>query len=233
MKSQILKFKLIDRGFKGFLVLIPGWATDYRIFSTLDLDYNYLLPLNFDPFNFNSGLISFLKKESINKVSIFGWSLGGFLAQEFAKNNPDIIDELLLVSVRRKYELDTLKETREQILKNKKAFLYKFYLNFFSDKDKEGLSWFKKNLLIDYCRKMDLAELIGGFGYLKQARIRIDSLAGFKKLRIFHGEKDRIAPFKEVREIKNNLPSAVLINIPEAGHAPFLAKDFRDKYYHG
>ena len=231
MKSQILKFKLIDRGFKGFLVLIPGWATDYRIFSNLDLDYNYLSPLNFDPFNFNSNLTSFLKKESINKVSVFGWSLGGFLAQEFAINNPDMVDELVLVSVRRKYELNTLKDTRAQILKNKKAFLCKFYLNFFSDKDKEGLLWFKNNLLIDYCKKMDLTELIAGLDYLAQARIKTDSLARFKKLRIFHGEKDPIAPFYETREIKNNLPSAVLINIPGAGHAPFLNKNFREMFY--
>jgi len=233
MRSQILKFKLVDRGFKDFLVLVPGWATDYKIFSTLDLDFNYILPLNLGPFNFNSGLIRFLKKESINKISIFGWSMGGFLAQEFAINNPDTVDELVLVSVRREYGLNTLKETRAQILKNKKAFLYKFYLNFFSDKDKYGLSWFKKNLLMDYCRRMGLTELIGGLDYLAQAGIRIDSLAQFKKFRIFHGEKDAISPFEEAREIKNNLPLAKLINMPEAGHAPFLVKDFRDKYYYG
>ena len=39
-----VKFKYIDRQKPETAVLVPGWATDYRIFDTLDLDYNYLMP---------------------------------------------------------------------------------------------------------------------------------------------------------------------------------------------
>lgn len=225
------EFRLIDRGFKDYLALMPGWATDFRIFNTLDLNYNYLLPLRFAPFNFNSSLANFLKKESISKVSLFGWSLGAFLAQGFAINNPDTVSELILVSMRPKFDSSTLKDTKEQVLKNKKAFLYKFYLNFFSDSDKDGLLWFKKNLLRDYCSRMEPKELIAGLDYLAQAQIKIGSLAKFKKLRIFHGEKDGISPFEEACEIKNDLPLADFISIPETGHAPFLNKNFKEMFY--
>lgn len=225
------EFRLIDRGFKDYLALIPGWATDHRIFSTLDLNYNYLLPVRFAPFNFNSPLKNFLRKQSIDKISLFGWSMGAFLAQGFALNNQPAVNELILVGMRKKFEAQALKETKEQVIKNKKAFLCKFYLNFFSDNDKEALWWFKKNLLRDYCNKACLKELAGGLDYLAQAKIEAGTLAGFRRLRVFQGEKDRICPFEEAREIKNDLPSADFVGIPETGHAPFLNKNFRGVFY--
>ena len=45
MISRKSEFKLIDRGFKDTILLIPGWAADYRIFDSLDLEFNYLLPM--------------------------------------------------------------------------------------------------------------------------------------------------------------------------------------------
>jgi len=112
MISQVSKFKLLDRGFNDTLVLIPGWATDYRIFSALDLDYNYLMTDKFYPFNFNAELAGFLNKERIDKVSLFGWSLGGFLAGGFALKNPDRINELILISIRKKFERAALEEIK-------------------------------------------------------------------------------------------------------------------------
>ena len=126
MKSRQSKFNFVDRGYKDNLILIPGWATDYRIFGTLDLKYNYLLPTEVYPFSFNNELIKFLKESFLNRISLFGWSLGGFLAQDFALNNPEMVDELILLGIRSKYEHKFLDEIESQLLKNKKAFLYKF-----------------------------------------------------------------------------------------------------------
>lgn len=230
MKSQVSEFKLIDRGFKSFLVLIPGWATDFRIFNTLNLDYNYLVPVKFEPSNFNAGLTKILNKESIKRISLFGWSLGGFLAQEFALNNHKLIEELLLVSIRRRYEPGALEKIKSRLFKNKKAFLYKFYLECFSDNDLEALAWFKNSLLEDYCRGMELNYLLSGLDYLSRVELKIDSLGRIKKLRIFHGRKDAIAPFKEAILLRDDLPLADFVSMPECGHIPFLAKDFRDKF---
>lgn len=230
MKSPVSEFKLIDRGFRGFLVLIPGWANDFRIFDTLNLDYNYLVPIKFYPFNFNDGLTKILNRESIKRVSLFGWSLGGFLAQEFALNNHKLIEELLLVSIRKRYEPKALGEIKSQLFKNKKAFLYKFYLECFSDSDLEGLAWFKKNLLGDYCRGMELNYLIDGLDYLSQVKLKTDYLARIKKLRIFHGRKDAIASFKEAALLRDDLPLVDFVSMPECGHIPFLSGNFRDKF---
>ena len=230
MKSPVSEFKLIDRGFRDFLVLIPGWATDFRIFNTLKLDYNYLVPVKFEPSNFNAGLTKILKKESIKIISLFGWSLGGFLAQEFALNNHKLIEELLLVSIRKRYELRLLGEIKNQLFKNKRGFLYKFYLECFSNNDLEGLAWFKKNLLRDYCRGLELDYLLAGLDYLSQSELKTDSLARIKKVRIFHGRKDAIAPFAEAVLLRNDLPLADFVSMPGCGHIPFLAGNFRDKF---
>jgi len=57
MISLKSEFRFFNRGFKDTLVLIPGWATDYRIFNSLDLSYNYLLTTKLYHFNFNYALL--------------------------------------------------------------------------------------------------------------------------------------------------------------------------------
>ncbi len=138
MNSQISEFSYIYRGFKEAIVLIPGWATDYRIFSNLDLNYNYLLPVRFNPLDFKKKLSKELDKRGINKISMLGWSLGGFLAVEFFSDNPERIDKLILISIRKRYDSKNLEDIAFKLKKNKKAWLYKFYLDCFSKKDKKG-----------------------------------------------------------------------------------------------
>lgn len=233
MISPASEFKFLDRGFKDTIVLIPGWATDYRILAPLNLNYNYLLPNKLCPFKFSSELSEFLHKKSIDKISLFGWSLGGFLAADFALKNLNRVDEVILLSIRKKFPEKTLQEAESQLKKNKQAYLYKFYLECFSRHDKEGMRWFKKYLLRDYLREMNLKELISGLDYLSRSRINAGYLAPIKKISIFHGEKDGIAPVREARDIKSHLAQARFICLPAAGHIPFLARDFIGKFYNG
>ena len=233
MISRVSTFKLLNRGFRDTIVLIPGWATDYKIFLNLDLNYDYLLPVDFSISDFKKELLGFLNKQSINKVSLFGWSLGAFLAQDFALENPGRVDELILLSIRNRFERRVLKEAGAGLRKNKRAYLYKFYLNCFSKDEREGWAWFKKHLLAGYLKKMRLEDLIYGLHYLSENQIRSESLASLKKIRFFHGSEDKIAPFKEISAIKSRLPQTEVIVMPQTGHIPFLNRDFRDKFYYG
>lgn len=233
MISVASEFKFLDRGFKKLLVLIPGWATDYRIFNSLNLNYNYLVPTKFSPLKFSNALSKLLNKESRDRISLFGWSLGGFLAADFALKNLDRVEEVILLGVRKQFPEKTLDEARYQLKKDKRAYLYKFYLECFSDDDEEGLAWFRKYLLRNYMREMDLKNLIYGLDYLREAQIDGGSLRSIKKIIIFHGEKDSIAPFREAREIKSCLPKAQFICLRGVGHIPFLAKNFIGKFYNG
>ena len=228
MISAKSKFKVVDRGFKDVIVLAPGWAMDYRIFDSLDLNYNYLLPVDFSPAHFADNLSAFLDASSIGRVSLFGWSQGGFLASDFASANPGKINELILAGIRGRYDRAALEQIRFKLAKNKKAFLYKFYLDCFSAADDEGRRWFKSRLLKGYLDDMSFEQLIEGLDYLSGARIDAKALSGIKKIKIFHGSEDRIAPFEEALEIKSCLPQAKFIRVEGSGHLLFLNPDFKE-----
>jgi len=230
MISVKSKFKIIERGFKKTMVLAPGWATDYQVFDTLDLNYNYVLPVNLNPFDFNDSLSCFLKTSLVGKVSLFGWSLGGFLVSDFASRNVEMIDELILAGVRKRYDQLALKETERKLRENKKVFLYKFYLNWFSRDDNAVRSWFKKQLLEKYLAGISLEDLVRGLDYLSSNEIKAEDLSGIKTIRIFHGAEDRIAPLNEALEIIASLKHAQLTILDKSGHLLFLSPDFREKF---
>lgn len=221
------RFEYVDRGFKDSIVLIPGWAADYRVFSDLNLSFNYIIPVSFSPWGFTDDLAEFLMKRNISKISLLGYSLGGFVASEFTYQYPSLVDELILVSIRRRYKAEELKEVRKNLKKNKSAYLYKVYSQGFYEK--EELSRFKDMLLKTYLNQMDLDYLLSTLDYFVGSEIKPESLKGIKKIKIIHGEEDSIAPIREAIEIKNNLDNAQLIVLKKTGHNPFFRKDFSKK----
>ena len=200
-------------------MLIPGWATDHRIFNTLELGRNYLIPVKFSPMDFEEKLAKELKKRKIEKVSLFGYSLGGFIASNFASKYPEIVDELVLVSIRELYKKAEIKKVKESLEKNKKAYLYKFYNQCFNDEKKRAK--FKAGLMKDYLKEFDLNYLLETLDYLGNFIFKPGLIDRIKSVSIIHGENDRIAPIEEAKNIKKKLPRAGFINVRGAGHIPF------------
>ena len=223
-EKSLTKFKYVDRGCRDTIALIPGWASDYRIFTTLDLRFNYLIPVDFSPFTFEKDLLTALKENNIAKITLFGHSLGGFVASEFASKYTDFIDEIILVGVRKKYKAGGLEDIRRHLKKSKRGYLYKFYTQCFCNKDE--MRWFKENLLKVYCEELDLDYLLKTLDYLEHTEIKPRLLKNIKKITIIHGERDRIAPIQEAIDVKNSLPHARFICIKDEGHIPFLREDF-------
>lgn len=226
MISRKSAFKFFDRGFKETLLLIPGWATDYRIFGPLDLDFNYLMPVEFSPFDFEEKLESALKEKKLGGISILGWSMGGFVASDLMSRCPGIAKEVTFVGVRRSYREDEIERTKAYLRKDKKAFLYKFYHEFFSDNEAKALSWFKGDIMKKYLSDMDLDLLLEDLDYILKARIKLGANEGVR-IKFIHGQEDRIAPIEEAMEIRGSLPRAEFISMKGVGHMPFLAADFK------
>ncbi|MDD2752441.1 MAG: alpha/beta hydrolase [Candidatus Omnitrophica bacterium] len=232
MNLKKSNFELVKRGFLKTLVLIPGWATDYRVFGNLDLQYNYLLPKQFSYSNFSQELSDALEKYQLNKVSLFGWSQGGFLAADFAQRNPQNIDELFLLSVRGHYEKEALLKVKENLERDVINCLSAFYANCFSSFDSQAAEWFKNNLLNVYLKEMKIEDLIQGLRFLSSAQIDPLLLEKIPKIRIFHGKLDRIAPFIEVEQLKQKINHADLVIFPRLGHNLFLNQEFAQKFPH-
>lgn len=220
ISAKLKNFKYVDRNKIDTAVLIPGWATDYRIFDALDINFNYLLPVDFSPFSFRDDLMEVLERLNIKKVSLFGWSLGGFAAQDFISVYPGLIDRIILASIRKRYKKEDLDEIRTRLNKSKRGYLYKFYAQSFCDQN--NMSYFKKKLLKVYLEELELEYLFSALDYLERSEINPALLKDVKEIKIIHGDCDKIAPIEEALEIKKDLPQAEFITIKGAGHGDVL-----------
>lgn len=221
------EFRLFNRGAKGTILFIPGWAADYRIFDPVELDANYLMPLRFSPFDFEKGLLETMAKHRLDKISIIGWSMGGFLGSDLLSKYKDRITDVTFISVRKGYTKEEIGAVEAYLKENKTAFLRGFYNDCFSKEEKMELSVFKKGLMKSYLNDISMDTLLEGLRYLSASRISLQALTGVK-VRFIHGEEDNIASIKEVFELKESLPDAELIAVKGAGHMPFLKNSFKE-----
>jgi pimeloyl-ACP methyl ester carboxylesterase len=213
----MLKHKIYSRfnNYKQTIILIPGWGTDYRIFSNLQLPYNviyidHLLP---SPESLEKDILSIIIDKKISKPLILGLSLGGFLAAQFAANNPDLFSHVILLSIKKHYSKTELDQVRNSLLRSKPAFLNAFYKNCFYLQ--KNYIQFKKNLLTSYLNKFDLNYLLEMLDILQKQKLDTNLVNSVKNITILQGEKDHIAPFAEVKKF---IPKSILKPIPDAGH---------------
>lgn len=220
------EFKFIDRGYDSTTLLIPGWASDWRIFNTLNLGSNYLVPTAFSPFDFDKGLLDILEQNGLERIDVMGWSMGGFIAYGLLSKYRDIISEAILISVRRRYEKENIENIKTYLKKNTQAFLYKFYKDCFSPNEKEEFTWFKDNLLKEYLGLKGSDALFEGLDYLSNAEVGAMN-TGNTKLKLIHGEEDRIVPIKDALGLRDSMPEAEFIAVKGSGHVPFLSSNFK------
>ena len=212
-------FKYTDRGYKNTLVLIPGWACDYRIFDQVDLGFNYLLPEHFHPWTIVDDLAEEIDEHLIDVVDVLGFSLGGFEALRFASMYPEYTRRLILIGVRQRYPDDQIAMVKNNLKKNKKAGLTQFYKWCFYDRSK--MTWFKENLMKDYCEDFSLDQLLETLDYLSECSINVSDLMKVADLTVLHGKEDIIAPVHEVEDLCKR--SATKLKVFEnTGHAVFL-----------
>lgn len=224
-------FKFIDRKQNKNLVLAHGWAFDYRIFTPLELPYNYFLFCGNSITDFEAELKKMLSKNNIGKISLLGWSQGASAACNFAIKNTDITEEIILIGLRKRYEKQKLKNIEKYIKKNRKAYLYKFYSHCFCEEEKNHYNWFKNILLKDYLEKMTTEQLINGLDQLSELEVKPRNLDKLKSVKLIHGRADAIAPINEAIDIVNRLREVKFIVFEQTGHLPFLRKDFKRRIY--
>jgi len=219
------RFEIVDRGFGKYLVLVPGWATDCCIFSGLELEYNYIVADAGLLDDFSEALADFLEEKKIAQASLLGWSLGGFLAADFALNNQARTDKVFLFDIALRVDTELMGTIARKVEDNCRAFLRRFYADCFSPSDKEGREFFKAELMPDYL-KQDKHDLLDGLGYLAQARLSVEELQAIKNIRVFHGEHDKIFALKDILPVKEKLSADQFVVLDALGHLPFLNPRF-------
>lgn len=207
-----------------YVVMLPGWGHDWRTMSLCKVNANRIyVHGNLSP-ALLPRLANFLKRSRLSPVSIIGWSLGGFAAVDFADLYPDLVESLILVGIRRRYNPEEIQASREELLRDKKAFLEGFYKRNFLPAQKRDWEAFKSELMPAYIEQMDINDLMQGLDYLAASSIDEQSLAMHSTV-IVHGRRDLIAPVDDICNLAEG--AGVPIHVfNDASHAAFLHRDF-------
>ncbi len=208
-------------------VLLPGWATDSRVFDGLFPDVAVVRvsgPLR--PEGFPDRLAAFLDAAAAGPVTVAGWSLGGFLAAEFAIRHPERVRRLVLAGVRRRYPEGDVEAVRARLLRDRRACLADFYTQCFFPSRMAACRSFRAGLQEEYLREMDDAALLEGLSYLAGTEFPSQALASFPAT-IVHGGKDAVAPPSEAEALAREAAGASFLLLPDAPHAVYLDRRFR------
>ena len=191
---------------------IPGWATDWRIFcdsadmarqgwdSTLRLGSGTVSPLFIpkhprlegeDVFYLNHAdpndmptLIALLAESPV-KWHLVGFSLGGFMAHDLARQVPHKVASLTLIGIREQYPPALCRAMQRQLRQNKTQLLQDFWQTAFGDSG-------------DRCAEAYEADVLSrGLDYL--AGYVWEPGAFVFPVTCVHGDADAIAPLSEAR----------------------------------
>lgn len=219
------EFTLIGEGDPS-MVLLPGWATDGRIFEGVLPGVAAVTTGPLRPGGFPRRLAAYLDRTARGAVTVVGWSLGGFLAAEFAREYPDRVRRVVLVGIRREYPEGDVEAVLESLSADPGACLSGFYAQCFYPSQIPAYRRFRGGLQAAYLREMDAGALREGLSYLGSARLSGGTLPSCP-VAIVHGEKDVVAPFAEAESVAREGGTATFHPLPGASHAAFLADGFR------
>ena len=208
------------------VVLLPGWATDGRIFEGVLPGVTAVTTGPLRPEGFAARLAAFLDRAAHRPVTVVGWSLGGFLAAEFSREYPDRVRRVVLVGIRRAYPEGEVAAILRSLSTVPGGTLSGFYARCFYPSQMPAYRRFRSGLQEAYLREMDVGALREGLSYLAGANLSAGTLPSCP-VAIAHGEDDVIAPFAEAEGVARECGNATFHPLPGAAHAAFLADGFR------
>jgi len=174
------------------VVLLPGWATDGRIFEGVLPGVTAVTTGPLRPEGFSARLAAFLDCAAHRPVTIVGWSLGGFLAAEFAREYPDRVRRVVLVGIRRAYPEGEVAALLRSLSTVPGGTLSGFYARCFYPSQMPAYRRFRSGLQETYLREMDLGALREGLSYLAGAKpLRRDASGVPRGDRPRGGRRDR------------------------------------------
>ena len=166
-------------------------------------------------------------------LAVCGWSLGGQVALRWAAREPDNVRRLILVAstpcfARRAdwtcgMENDVLKQFAGDLEQNYAATLRRFIALQLrgSENERELLARLRERL---FSRgEPDMATLRAGLDILRDADLRGELRHIKQPAMIMAGERDKLTPPEASHHLARTMPSARLVEIAGAAHAPFLS----------
>lgn len=198
-------------------IFLPGWGFDGRILHLVKPLPNWIYPGTFiDPACIREDLLAFFPTENIRKARLVGWSMGAMVGLEFAAAYEDLIDSLVLVSLRNHWPGHEVEAILAEFSHDPETFLKGFYRKCFLG-DKQAYRNFQTRLEPLYLSaiKTNSEQLYRGLHYL--AAFALPGRAPKVPTRLIHGRQDIIAPLADMVQ----LPGAEVEVIDNTGHFVF------------
>lgn len=199
-------------------VLLPGWASDHRLLEACRFGAAYACARSFVPARYMESLERFA--EAKRRITLVGWSLGGFAAVDLAARRSDLIERLVLVGLRRCYPAALLDELEQRLVEDRRGGLSEFYAGCFSADQGVQREAFEAGLMRAYLDEFSLEELVEGLAYLRGREI---DPAAFPDCPVVfvHGTRDTVAPFAEAKALARGVAGGRLEAVRGVGHAVF------------
>lgn len=225
------------RGTGSPLVLIHGYPLDHSIWdavaSLLESAYDLIQPdlRGFgessaveEPYSMREiagDIASLLDTLGLEKAALAGHSMGGYAALAFAKAFPSRVSGLALVASQSAADAPERKEGRYKTAAEVSAKGVGLVADAMTEKlsADERVREFVRPLI----EKQRVPGVIGALKAMAEREDLTPLLASFHPpLVLIHGDADDLIPLERAREIKAQVPSAVLRILPGAGHLPMM-----------
>jgi pimeloyl-ACP methyl ester carboxylesterase len=190
--------------------------------------------LNYTISYFSQFVKSFLKQIGINdsdKVTIIGHSLGGYIAAEYAIENKEQIEKLVLIDSSGMLNRPTslLEQYLDAAMETDPTLRYGKIKKVFEDLMAEPFRLLPIiiDIFISVIEKPGAKHAFeSAFRNSTTTTINIEGLEKIKDLKclIMWGEKDNLIPLDHINKFKQILTDAEIIVISDAGHSPFVEK---------
>lgn len=232
------------------LVLLHGWAMSAAVFSEvaslLSADFRLLIPdlpghgnssppLQNDLAGIAADLGAWLTATENTPVTLIGWSLGGMLSLEIARQNMLSVEKLVLVGTTPCFTQSEnwafglpsvqVRALARNLERRFEATLADFFSLAFAGEEicKERL----RTIRTFAVRKSPLPDQSAALGLLNMLAVQ-DQRAILPEIHqpalVLHGDLDQIAPVAAGRLLAEMLPQGSFSGFPGVGHSPFLSQ---------
>jgi len=165
-----------------------------------------------------------LSELKVEKASIIGHSMGGYVALAFAEKFPQRLEKLVLLNSSTVADSEKRKENRDRakrlVKQNKQAFISMAIKNLFTDENRNALRT-EINALVEEAVQLPEEYIIASVEGLKNRKDRTEILQQYSGEKIIiAGKNDPVVPFKEIEAIAEKTNSTFISF--EDGHMSYL-----------
>lgn len=202
------------------VLFLPGWAFSGQVLDLADNLSSWVRPAApLDPATALPEILAFLAEYHLDATHLVGWSMGAFLAFDFACEFPEKVASLTLIGMRASWPSSEIEAIRQSLAADSQAFLQDFYRKSFLGYKKEARR-FVAEQQEELMESLNMQVLGRGLDYLAQWRLPVHGVQC--PVFCWHGRRDIIAPVAEQAVI----PGASSTIIEHGGHALFLDREF-------